>query len=67
MPKIQGPPKSLVLRPEKVSVRREPGTEEVVCCFSPVLMAAGVLIGSGHEEMNSLALAGYMQRELTSD
>ena len=28
-------------------MRREPGTEAVVCCFSPVSMVAGVLIGCG--------------------
>lgn len=48
-------------------MRSELGTEEVVCCLSCVLMVAGVLIGSGDKERNSLALAGYMQRELTSD
>lgn len=45
-------------------MRRELGTGEVVCCFSCVLMVVGVLIGSGDKERNSLALAGYMQREL---
>lgn len=45
-------------------MRRELGTEAVVCCFSPVLMVAVVLIGSGDKERNSLALAGYTQREL---
>lgn len=64
MPKIQGPPKSLVLRPGKVSLRRELGREAVVCCLSRVLMVAEVLIGSGDKERNSLALAGYVQREL---